>query len=117
MDVTINIVQNRLKSDRTLRKRTNRTAEDIVQLLTFVAKSIYFQFRGTIYRQKEGFAKGDLLSAIMSGFFMEDLEAKAIATVPEECGLSLWKRYVDDILEKIKVKPHTKTHGPFKFYR
>ena len=46
---------------------------------------------------------GDPLSAIMSGFFMEDLEKKAIATAPEDCGLSLWKRYVDDILEKVKT--------------
>ena len=34
---------------------------------------------------------------------MEDLEKQAIATAPEVCRLSLWKRYVDDILEKIKI--------------
>ena len=38
----------------------------------------------------------------MSNIFMEDLEEKAIETAPAECGLSLWKRYVDDIMEKIK---------------
>ncbi len=47
---------------------------------------------------------GDPLSAIMSGFFLEDQESKTIATVPTECKLSLWKRYVDDILEKIKAR-------------
>ncbi len=81
----------------------NLTVEDIFQLLMFLAKSTYFKFKGTIYRQKEGFAMGDPLSAIMSGFFMEDLEAKAIAIAPKQCKLSLWKRYVDDILEKVKA--------------
>lgn len=103
VDVTLNIVQERLRQDKTLHKRTKLTVEDIIQLLTFVAKSTYFQFKGTFYRQKEGFAMGDPLSAIMSGFFMEDLEKKAIATAPEDCRLSLWKRYVDDILEKVKA--------------
>lgn len=46
---------------------------------------------------------GDLLSAIMSGFFMEDLESRAMATAPADCRMSLWKRYVDGILEKIKA--------------
>ena len=46
---------------------------------------------------------GDPLSAIMSGYFMEDLEKQAIATAPEACRLSLWKRYVDDILEKVRI--------------
>ena len=43
------------------------------------------------------------LSALMSNLFMEDLEQKAISSAPAECGLSLWKRYVDDILNKVKV--------------
>lgn len=45
----------------------------------------------------------------MSGFFMEDVEKKAIATAPEDDRLSLWKRYVDDILEKVKI-------GHYVFY-
>lgn len=72
-------------------------------MLAFVAKSTYFQFKGRIYKQKEGFAMGDPLSAIMSGFFMEDLESRAMATAPADCRMCLWKRYVDDILEKIKA--------------
>lgn len=46
---------------------------------------------------------GDALSAIMSGFFMEDLEARALATAPADCRLCLWNRYMDDMLEKIQV--------------
>ncbi|KAJ0057450.1 hypothetical protein NL108_006138 [Boleophthalmus pectinirostris] len=80
VDVTLRIVQEKLKKDRTLKKRTNLTVDDITQLLRFVAKSTYFQYNNIIYRQKEGFAMGDPLSAIMSSFFMEDLEQKAFNT-------------------------------------
>lgn len=46
---------------------------------------------------------GDPLSAVMCGFFMEDLEKKAITSAPEECRPRLWKRCVDDIVEKVKA--------------
>ncbi|XP_060794656.1 uncharacterized protein LOC132897207 isoform X1 [Neoarius graeffei] len=42
----------------------------------------------------------------MCGFFMEDLEQKALTTIPAEYRPTLWKRYVDDILEKVK-RGHT----------
>ncbi len=87
IDVTLKIVQDHLRTDRTLKKRTNLTVEDISRLLQFVAKSTYFQFKGTIYRQKEAFAAGDPMSTIMSGFFMEDYEAKARSKTPQ--GVSL----------------------------
>ena len=45
---------------------------------------------------------GDPLSAIMCGLFMEHLEEEAITSAPEAYRLTLWKRYVDDILENIK---------------
>lgn len=46
---------------------------------------------------------GDPLSAILCGFFLEDLEQKALTTDPAEYKPSQWKCYVDDILEKIKT--------------
>ena len=102
VDATIEIVRKRLLADKTLKKRTDLNISDIMALLTFVAKSKYFRFQGKVYQQIEGFAMGDPLSAIMSNFFMEDLEDRAVPTAPEDIGLSLWKRYVDDIMEKIK---------------
>ena len=86
-------VRKRLEADKTLKKRTKLAIDDIMQLLTFVTKTTYFQFNGVLYKQVEGFAMGDPLSAVMSNLFMEDLEQKAIPTAPAECGLSLWKRY------------------------
>ena len=102
VNATLTIVRKRLEADKTLKKRTKLTVDDIMELLSFVTKATYFQFNGILYKQVEGFAIGDPLSAVMSNLFMEDLEQKAIPTAPPECGLSLWKRYVDDILEKIK---------------
>lgn len=58
VDVTLSIAQERLKEGRTLHKRTKLTKDDIHQLLTFVAKLTYFQFKNTIYRQKQGFSRG-----------------------------------------------------------
>ena len=45
---------------------------------------------------------GSPVSPIVADIFMEFLEQSAIASVPVECKLKLWKRYVDDILEIIK---------------
>ncbi|XP_070398607.1 uncharacterized protein [Nothobranchius furzeri] len=98
---TIDIVVNRIRQDKTLHKRTNLTADDIAQLIGLVANSTYFTYDNTIYKQLEGFAMGNPLSATLCEFFMEDLEQKAIATAPPNCKIKLWKRYVDDILEII----------------
>ena len=102
VQATLEIVRRRLQDDRTLPERTNINVEDIMELLTFVTSATYFQFDGVIYSQIEGFAMGNPMSAILSNLFMEDLESKAIPSAPEDVGLSLWKRYVDDTLEKIK---------------
>ena len=91
-----------MNKDKSLTKRTKLKVEDIIKLLSFVTKSTYFTFQGKLYCQIEGFTTGDPLSAIMSNFFMEDLEQKAIPSAPSEVGLTLWKRYVDDILKKVK---------------
>ena len=101
VDPTLKIVRKRLEADKTLKKRTQLTVDNIMELLTFCTKNTYFKFNGKIYKQTKGFAMGDPLSALMSNMFMEDLEEKAISTAPVECGLKLWKRYVDDILNQI----------------
>ena len=103
VDPTLEICKRRLEQDRTLKKRTLLTVDDIMKLLTLCTKNSYFRFNDKLYKQTEGFDMGDPLSALMSNLFMEDLEQRAIASAPAECRLSLWKRYVDDILEKVKL--------------
>lgn len=82
IDTTLKIVQNRLKVDSTSHQQTNLTVNDMAQL----PKPHIFNSK-VQYTDKKGFAMGDPLSA--SGFFMEDLESKAIATAPKQCRLSL----------------------------
>ena len=45
---------------------------------------------------------GSPVSPIVANLFMEWLDQKAIATAPITCRPELWKKYVDDVLEKIK---------------
>ena len=82
--------------------------DDILELLEFVLTTTYFAFRGEIYRQKFGTAMGSPVSPLVANMFMEQLERKLSATVPEDLRPKLWKRYVDDSREIIGLYAH---HG------
>ena len=56
------IISNKLKKDKTLKKRTLLAPEDIVELLEFVLTTTYFMFRGQVYQQK--FAMGHGQSSV-----------------------------------------------------
>ena len=99
---SIEIISNKLKKDKTLKKRTLLTPENIVELLEFVLTTTYFMFRGQIYQQKFGIAMGSPVLPIVANLFMEDLEQRAMESASAELRPTLWKRYVDDTLEVIK---------------
>ena len=99
---SIKIINNKLKKDKTLKKRTLLSQEDIVELLEFVLTTTYFMFRGQVYQQKYGTAMGSPVSPIVANLFMEDLEQRAMESASEELRPALWKRYVDNTLEVIK---------------
>ena len=101
---SIEIINNKLKKDKTLKKRTLLSPEDIVELLEFVLTTTYFMFRGQVYQQKYGTAMGSPVSPIVANLFMEDLEQRAMESASEELRPTLWKCYVDDTLEVIKRK-------------
>ena len=71
-------------------------------LTEFILTTTYLTFRGDIYKQKFGTAMGSPVSPIVANLYMDFLEKEAIATAPVTCKPTLWKRYVDDVLEKIK---------------
>ena len=91
------VIRKRLESDKTLKKRTNLTIDDIMELLKFVLETTYFRFGGEIY-QKFGVVMGSPVSPIVVNLCMEDLEQKIIATAPADCQPRNWKRYVDEII-------------------
>ena len=99
---SIEIIKNRLQKDKSLKKRTLLTPDDIVELLNFILTTTYFVFRGQVYQQKFGTAMGSPVSPIVANLFMEDLEQRAMETAPDDLRPKLWKRYVDDTLEVIR---------------
>ena len=99
---TLTIIREGLEKDQDLKKRSNLEVDDIMDLTEFIATTTYFSFRGLLFKQKFGTAKGTPVSSILADFFMEWLEQQAIAITPIDCKPKLWKRYVDDILEIIK---------------
>ncbi len=80
----LDIIRQRLENDTTLKDRTKLEVDDIINLLKFVLTTTYFTFDGVIYRQKFGTAMGSPVSPIVANLYLEDLEAKAIATAPPE---------------------------------
>ncbi|XP_072046939.1 uncharacterized protein [Amphiura filiformis] len=102
IDKALEVIRDRLAEDKTLKKRTLLSVDDIMELLKFILTTTYFTFKGQIYQQLFFFFLGSPVSPIVANFFMEFLEQSAIATAPIECQPSLWKGYVDDILEIIR---------------
>ena len=73
---SIEIIKNRLQKDKSLKKRTLLTPDDIVELLNFILTTTYFVFREQVYQQKFGTAMGSPVSPIVANLFMEDLEQR-----------------------------------------
>jgi hypothetical protein len=56
-------------------------------------------FEGCYYQQVFGTAMGSPVSAVIANFVMEDVERRALASVP--VSLSFWKRFVDDVIPAV----------------
>ena len=103
IDLTLQIIRDRLELDQDLKNRTLLSIDDIIELIEFsLARVAYFSYNGAIYRQKFGMAMGSPLSPIGCNIFMEWLENKAITTAPITCRPRFWRRYVDDVLEIVR---------------
>ena len=94
IDDTVQAGLQKLENDPGLADRTTLTPAQIADLLTFVLRSTYFQYNGSIYEQKDGAAMGSPVSAVIANLYMESFEEQAITTSSYEP--RIWKRYVDD---------------------
>ena len=82
VDPVLNIIRDLLENDHTLKERTVLAASDIILLLEFCLKNIYFSFQDQFYEQVEGAAMGSPVSPIVANLYMEYLEQKALTTAP-----------------------------------
>jgi hypothetical protein len=73
--------------------------EDIIDLLSFVSTLHTLCLRAVIINRLFGTAMGSPVSAVISNFVMEDVEQRALASVP--VSLSFWKRFVDDVISAV----------------
>ena len=94
IDAAVQAALQRLENDPSLADRITLTPAQIADLLTFVLRSTYFQYNGSIYEQKDGAAMGSPVSAVIANLYMESFEEQAIPTSSYKP--TIWKRYVDD---------------------
>ena len=75
---TCEVIRERLENDKTLKKRTNRKVDNIMELLKLILETTYFRFGGEIYQQKFRVAMGSPVSPVVENLYVEDLEQKSL---------------------------------------
>ena len=70
-DAAVQAAPQKLENNPSLADRTTLTPAQIADLLTFVLRSTYFQYNGSIYEQKDGAAMGSPVSAVIANLYME----------------------------------------------
>ena len=88
---SIDIITRLLENDPSLNNRTRMNIRQITSLLEFCLRSTYFTFQNKYYEQIEGTAMGSPISPIVANLYMEELERKAIQSVPHPP--AFWKRF------------------------
>ena len=111
----LNIIQQKLASNKDLQQRTTMSIKHIISLLEFCLKSTSFVFQGQHYEQIEGAAMGSPLSPIVANIFMENFEKEALETAPHPP--SLWKRFVDDTFVILEAQYKEEFFPPHQLIR
>ena len=79
---TLKILEDRLKNDADLNKRTPMNVNNILALVKLDLDLAYFRWRGEYFQQLKGFGMGKSTSSPLSDVFMEDFEEAALANYP-----------------------------------
>ena len=75
-------LHNNWKKDPTLKNRTVLPVEDIILLLEFCLKNMYFSFQDQFYEQVKGVAMGSPDSPTVANLHMDYFEHKALSIAP-----------------------------------
>jgi len=86
---SLDVIRERLEQNPEWKYTTLLETEDIMELLESIFSTMYFSFRGQIFRQKFGTAMGSPVSPLVANMFMEHLEGKLHATAPKELKLKV----------------------------
>ena len=84
MDPALNIIRDLLDKDHTLKERTVLAVNDIILLLEFCLKNMYFSFQDQFYEHVEDAAMGSPVSPIIANLYVEYLEQKVLSTAPTQ---------------------------------
>ena len=76
------VIKDLLEKDPTVKDRTVLPVKDIILLLKFCLKNMYFSCQDQFYEQVEGVAMGSLVSPIVTNVYMGYFEQKALSTAP-----------------------------------
>ena len=80
VDPALRVIKDLLKKDPTLKDRTVLTVNDIIKLLEFCLKNMYFSFQDQFYEQVEAAAMGSPVSPSVANLYMEYFEQKPAPT-------------------------------------
>ena len=94
LDPTIRLVLKRI--DEKHEVSTNTTKQEMKELLILCTKNVYCTFNEEVYKQTDGVAMELLISPVLAGIIMVELENNIVPVLQEN--LSFWKRYVDDTI-------------------
>ena len=82
VDPAPGLIKDLLEKDPTLKDRTVLPVKDIILLLEFCLKNMYFSFQDQFYGQVKGVAINFPVSPIVANLHMEYFEQKALSTAP-----------------------------------
>ena len=92
VDPALGVIKDLLEKDSTLKDRTILPVKDIILLLEFCLKNMYFSFQDQFYEQIRGVAMGSPVNPIVAYLCMENFEQKALTTIPHPpgFGIGMW---------------------------
>ena len=94
LDPTIRLLLKRI--DEKHEVSTNTTKQEMKELLILCTKNVYFTLNEEVYKQAYGVALELLISPVLAGIFIVELENNILPGLQEN--LSFRKRYVDDTI-------------------